>query len=103
MIGVDGANSAIRPLVTLSDRSTPASARAARHAPRLHALTQGGKVFGLGNSQTRISSVKGDGGLSFYTGCRTVEYWVRDSGINFTNAAQVLAWFRQEYTEWNEV
>jgi 2-polyprenyl-6-methoxyphenol hydroxylase-like FAD-dependent oxidoreductase len=110
VIGADGANSKIRPLVTPIQPFYAGVTvvegtvyDAARHAPRLHALTQGGKIFGMGNSQTLITSAKGDGSLSFYTGCRTTECWVRESGIDFTDAAQVLAWFRQEYAEWDEV
>jgi 2-polyprenyl-6-methoxyphenol hydroxylase-like FAD-dependent oxidoreductase len=110
VIGADGANSTIRPLVT-PIRPFYAGVTvvegtvydAARHAPRLHALTNGGKIFAMGNSQTLITSAKGDGSLSFYTGCRTPEFWVRESGIDFTDAAQVRAWFQQEYAEWDEV
>jgi 2-polyprenyl-6-methoxyphenol hydroxylase-like FAD-dependent oxidoreductase len=110
VIGADGANSNIRPLVTpIRPFYTGITVvegtvyEAARHAPRMHALAQGGKVFALGHGQTLITSAKGDGSLSFYTGCRTPECWVRDSGIDFSKAAQVLAWFRQEFIGWDEV
>lgn len=107
VIGADGATSRIRPWVTPS-RPFYAGVtvvegtvyEAARHAPRLHALVQGGKVFALDDSKTLILSAKGDGSLSFYTGCHTDEFWARDSGLDFANAAQVRAWFRQEFAGW---
>ncbi len=108
VLGADGANSRIRPLLTpirpLYSGVTIVEGTvydAARHAPRLHELTQGGKVFALGESKTLVLSAKGDGSLNFYTGCKTAESWARTSGIDFADAAQVGAWFRQEFAGWN--
>lgn len=110
LIGADGANSKIRPLltpikpfysgVTIVEGSVYDSAQ---NAPRLHELTQGGKIFALDDAKTLVVSAKGDGSLSFYTGCKTAETWAHDSGINFTNAAEVLAWFRQEFAGWDDI
>jgi 2-polyprenyl-6-methoxyphenol hydroxylase-like FAD-dependent oxidoreductase len=110
VIGADGANSKIRPLltpvepfysgVTIVEGSVY---EAAHNAPRLHALTQGGKIFALDDSKTLVVSAKGDGSLTFYTGCKTAETWARDSGINFADSARVLAWFRQEFAGWNDI
>jgi 2-polyprenyl-6-methoxyphenol hydroxylase-like FAD-dependent oxidoreductase len=110
VIGVDGANSRVRPLVTPS-RPFYAGvtvvegtvSEAAYHAPRLHALAQGGKIFVADDSKTLIISAKGDGSLSFYTGCKTTEDWARTSGIDFADAAQVGAWFRREFAGWAAV
>ncbi|MET4076525.1 NAD(P)/FAD-dependent oxidoreductase [Hymenobacter sp. UYCo722] len=110
VIGADGANSGIRPLVT-PIRPFYAGITvvegtvydSARNAPRLHELVQGGKVFALDENKTLIVSAKGDGSLSFYTGCKTGEFWARDSGINFSDATQVGAWFRQEFTGWDDI
>lgn len=110
VIGADGANSSIRQLVTPIQPFYAGVTvvegtvyHAARNAPRMHALTQGGKVFAMGNSHTLITSAKGDGSLCFYTGCRTPEFWVKNSGIDFTDAAQVLTWFQQEFAGWDEM
>ncbi|GAB2848281.1 FAD-dependent oxidoreductase [Hymenobacter ruber] len=110
LIGADGANSRIRPLltpikpfysgVTIVEGSV---ADSARHAPRLHALAQGGKVFALDDSKTLVVSAKGDGSLNFYTGCKTAETWARTSGIDFANTAQVRAWFRREFAGWDGI
>jgi 2-polyprenyl-6-methoxyphenol hydroxylase-like FAD-dependent oxidoreductase len=110
LIGADGANSKIRPLltpirpfysgVTIVEGTVYDSAR---NAPNLHALTQGGKIFALDDAKTLVVSAKSDGSLTFYTGSKTPETWARDSGIDFSNVAQVLAWFRQEFAGWDEV
>jgi 2-polyprenyl-6-methoxyphenol hydroxylase-like FAD-dependent oxidoreductase len=107
VIGADGANSKIRPLVT-SIKPFYAGVTvvegsvydAVKNAPRIHQLVQGGKIFALGDSKTLIISAKGDGSLSFYTGCKTPETWGRDSGIDFSDATEVQTWFRQEFSGW---
>lgn len=109
VIGADGANSVIRPLVT-PVRPFYAGVtvveggvyQAAQNAPRVHELLQGGKIFAMDDEKTLIVSAKGDGSLAFYTGCKTRESWARDSGIDFHDAAQVLAWFRQEFAGWDD-
>ena len=110
LIGADGANSKIRPLltpikpfysgVTVVEGTVYDSAH---NAPRIHELMQGGKIFAMDDSKTLVVSSKGDGSLAFYTGCKTAETWARDSGIDFSNAAEVLAWFRQEFAGWDAI
>jgi 2-polyprenyl-6-methoxyphenol hydroxylase-like FAD-dependent oxidoreductase len=110
VIGADGANSRIRPLVTplgplysgvTSVEGTVYHAETA--TPRIHDLLKGGKIFALGDEKSLIVGAKGDGSLQFYTGCKTAESWWRDSGIDFTNKAQVLAWFVAEFSGWDPV
>jgi len=110
VIGADGANSKIRPLltpirpfysgVTVVEGTVYDSAQI---APCIHELVQGGKIFALDDAKTLVLSAKGDGSLSFYTGCKTSETWARDSGIDFSDAAQVLAWFKQEFAGWDDI
>lgn len=110
LIGADGANSKIRPLVT-PIRPFYAGVTvvegtlydSAKNAPKVHELLQGGKIFVFGDSKTLIVSAKGDGSLAYYTGCKTAETWARDAGINFQDMAQVRAWFRQEFAGWAEI
>jgi len=109
IIGADGANSKIRKFVT---DITPIYSGVTmiegtvydgtKNAPRLTALTKGGKIFALADNKTLITSAKGDGSLSFYTGMKIAESWVKDSGIDFNDHQQLLAWFRQEYAGWNK-
>jgi 2-polyprenyl-6-methoxyphenol hydroxylase-like FAD-dependent oxidoreductase len=107
VIGADGANSKIRPFLTPIQPFYSgimvvegAVADAAQHAPGVSQLLQGGKLFALGNEKTLIVSAKGDGSLNFYVGFKAPETWPRDSGLDFQNAAQLQAWFRQEFAGW---
>jgi 2-polyprenyl-6-methoxyphenol hydroxylase-like FAD-dependent oxidoreductase len=110
VIAADGANSRIRPLVTplgplysgvTGVEGTVYGSETA--APRIHALLKGGKIFAFGDEKSLIVSAKGDGSLQFYTSCKTAECWWRESGIDFTDEAQVLAWFVAEFSGWDPV
>ncbi|MBC6613078.1 FAD-dependent monooxygenase [Hymenobacter sp. BT507] len=108
VIGADGANSQVRPLVTsLRPFFTGYTVvegnvyDAARHAPGLWKLTKSGKLFALGGEKSIIVSAKGDGSLSFYTCQRTTENWVQASGIDFQSPPQVAAWFARDFAAWS--
>jgi len=110
VVAADGANSKIRPLITPTEavysKLTVVEGNiydAARNAPRLHELTKGGKVFALGGERSIILSAKGDGCLSFYTGCKDDETWVKYSGIDFNSIDQVAAWFKERFGDWDEI
>ncbi len=110
VVAADGANSKIRPFITSIDAVYSGLTvvegniyDAARNAPRLHELTKGGKVFALGGERSIILSAKGDGCLSFYTGCKDDEAWVKNSGIDFNDIKQVAAWFKERFGDWDEV
>ena len=72
-------------------------------SPKVHQLLQNGKIFTVGDEKSLIVSSKGDGSLVFYTGCKTEEHWSRESGIDFSNNAQVLSWFQKEFSGWDDV
>jgi 2-polyprenyl-6-methoxyphenol hydroxylase-like FAD-dependent oxidoreductase len=107
VVAADGANSKIRPLisaiaavysgVTIVEGNIY---HAAKNSPILNDLVKGGKVFAFGHEQSIILSAKGDGSLSFYTGSKEDECWVRDSGIDFNDKNQVLAWFKEKFGGW---
>ncbi|WP_276483107.1 FAD-dependent oxidoreductase [Paraflavitalea pollutisoli] len=110
VIGADGANSKIRPYVTsigpfYSGYTVVEGSvyEAATQAPYWHELVVGGKLFAMGHQQTLILSAKGDGSLSFYTGCRMPADWVTRSGIDYSNRHEVLAWFKREFPQWSPV
>jgi len=110
VIGADGANSRVRPYITdirpIYSGVTAVEGYlhdAERDAPTLHKLTDGGKVFILGDERSLALGAKGDGSLGFYIGIKVEETWVRDSGIDFREKAQVLGWFNEAFGSWNPV
>lgn len=109
VVAADGANSKIRPYLTdikpIYSGVTIVEGNvyeAERNAPKLWEITKGGKVFALGNGQSIILSAKGEGSLSFYTGCKVPENWVQESGIDFNNKQQVFDWFKVAFSSWSE-
>ncbi|TPD66941.1 FAD-dependent oxidoreductase [Flavobacterium microcysteis] len=110
VIGADGANSKIRPYLTpikpfYSGITVVEGSiyNAAEKAPSIYELVKEGKVFAFGDQKSLIVSAKGDGSLSFYTGCRAEESWMHDSGIDFKDNKSVAAWFRTEFSDWDEI
>jgi 2-polyprenyl-6-methoxyphenol hydroxylase-like FAD-dependent oxidoreductase len=108
VIAADGANSKIRPYIT-PIRPFYAGVTAvegavynsAVNSPKMHALLRGGKIFAMGDNQSLILSAKGDGSLAYYIGFYKKENWSKESGIDFSDKAQVTAWFKQEYSGWS--
>lgn len=110
VIGADGANSKIRPFVTSIKpywtgitMLEGALKDAAKTAPVIHQLLKGGKIFAYGNQKTLIVSSKGDGSFGFGVSFKSNEFWAKESGINFNDNQQVLAWFKKEFAEWSPV
>ena len=110
VIGADGANSKIRPFVTdikpfwTGITMLEGSIKdAEKTAPNIHKLLKGGKIFAYGNEKTLIVSSKGDGSFGFAASCKTSEFWYKESGIDFKDNKQVLAWFKKEFSEWSDV
>jgi len=110
VIGADGANSRIRPFITsIQPFYTGVTAvegnvyDSATRVPRIHELLKGGKIFAFGGGKLLVVSAKGDGSLTFYPSFRTEEDWAKNSAIDFTDKAQVLAWFQQDFAEWDSV
>lgn len=108
VIAADGANSKIRPYINdvkpIYSGITAVEGNlyhAAIHAPKLYDLVKGGKIFAFGDEQSLILSAKGDGSLSFYTGCKVPENWVTASGIDFSNKTSVFAWFKEAFSSWD--
>jgi 2-polyprenyl-6-methoxyphenol hydroxylase-like FAD-dependent oxidoreductase len=110
VIGADGANSKVRPFVTdinpywVGITMLEASLKdAAKTAPVIHKLLQGGKIFAFGQEKTLIVSSKGDGSFGFAVSFKSGEHWAKESGIDFKDHRQVLAWFKTEFAEWAPV
>ncbi|GAA5098563.1 NAD(P)/FAD-dependent oxidoreductase [Chryseobacterium ginsengisoli] len=109
VIAADGANSKIRPYLTdikpIYSGVTMVEGNiynAEINAPKIWKLVNGGKIFSLDNNQSLLFSTKADGTLTFYTGCKTDENWVENSGIDFKNKNQVFEWFKDEFSSWNK-
>ena len=110
VIGADGANSRVRPYLTPVKAfyaGVTAMEGAVYHSketvPHIHHLLQGGKIFALGDEKCLFVSSKGDGSLAFYTSCKTPETWLGNSAIDFSDKAQILAWFKQEFSGWDTI
>ena len=110
VIGADGANSKIRPFITnikplwTGVTMLEGSIKdAEKTAPNIHKLLKGGKIFAYGNGKTLIVSAKGDGSFGFAASWKTEEFWDKKSGIDFKDNKQMLAWFKQEFSEWSSV
>ncbi|MNV32490.1 6-hydroxynicotinate 3-monooxygenase precursor [compost metagenome] len=108
VIAADGANSKIRSAITdiqaIYSGITIVEGNIynpAVNAPKLYEILKGGKVFAFGDDQSIILSSKGDGSMSFYTGCKVPENWVEDSGIDFSDKTSVHQWFQQEFAAWD--
>ncbi len=110
VIAADGANSKIRS--TITDIQAIYSGisivegniyHAAINAPNLYEVLKGGKIFAFGDDKSIILSAKGDGSMSFYTGCKVPESWTTDSGIDFSDKTSVHNWFRKEFGSWNPI
>lgn len=107
VIAADGANSKIRKYIT---NIAPVYSgltilegniyNASVNAPELWKLVKGGKIFALGFEKSIILSAKGDGSLSFYTGTKETEDWVKTSGINFGNKQEIYDWFKKRFADW---
>lgn len=110
VIAADGANSKIRPYITdiqpIYSGVTMVEGNiynAEINAPKIWKLVEGGKIFALDNEQTLLLSTKRDGTLTFYTGCKVNENWVKESGIDFNNKKEVSDWFKTEFGSWDEI
>jgi 2-polyprenyl-6-methoxyphenol hydroxylase-like FAD-dependent oxidoreductase len=110
VIAADGANSKIRSYLTnikpIYSGVTIVEGNvfhAEKNAPKLWELLTDGKIFALGDEQSLILSAKGDGSLSFYTGCKVPESWLPESNIDFNNKQQVFDWFKTQFASWDNI
>ncbi|HKG06753.1 MAG TPA: NAD(P)/FAD-dependent oxidoreductase [Pedobacter sp.] len=110
VIAADGANSKIRPYITdikpfysgvlmLEGNVYDAETK----VPNVHTLLRGGKIMAFGNKKNLLIGQKGNGEIGFYASFKADENWVKDPGLDFTDKAQLLAWFKKEYAEWSDV
>ena len=110
VVAADGANSKIRPYIT--DIKAFYSGitmlegtvfNAEKAASKVYKLLDGGKIMAFGNTKNLLMGTKGNGDLTFYASFVTEENWAARSGLDFSDKAQMLAWFRKEYSQWSRV
>jgi 2-polyprenyl-6-methoxyphenol hydroxylase-like FAD-dependent oxidoreductase len=108
VIASDGANSKIRPYL---HTNTPVYSGiimlegnvSKENAPQIDALIKDGKIMAFGNFQNILLGQKGNGDLGFYASFKADENWPSSSGLDFSDRAQMLKWFKKEYSEWASI
>jgi len=110
VIGADGSNSKIRPFVTpikafyagitilqgnIEDGKTK--------VPRINELLRGGKIYVHHAGKYLHISAKGDGSIDFYISSRMEETWASRSGIDFSDRAAVIQYFRTMFAGWGSL
>jgi 2-polyprenyl-6-methoxyphenol hydroxylase-like FAD-dependent oxidoreductase len=110
VVAADGANSRIRPYVTDIKAFYTGIImleininNAANATPDVYALLNGGKVMAFGNGRNILGGQKGNGGLGFYASFKANENWVTANGLDYADKAQLLGWFKKEYSEWSSI
>jgi len=110
VVGADGANSKIRPYIT--DVKAFYSGvtmleiniqNAEEVTPHIYKLLNGGKVMAFGDGKNVLGGQKFIGGLGFYISFKPDENWVANSSLDFYNKAQLLEWFKKEYSDWSSI
>jgi 2-polyprenyl-6-methoxyphenol hydroxylase-like FAD-dependent oxidoreductase len=108
VIAADGANSKIRPYITnikaFYSGITMVEINvydAEKATPHIYALLNGGKVMAFGDAKCLLGGQKGNGDLGFYLSLKADENWATNNGLNYSDKAQLLAWFKKEYAEWS--
>jgi 2-polyprenyl-6-methoxyphenol hydroxylase-like FAD-dependent oxidoreductase len=110
VIAADGANSKIRPRIT-NIKSFYAGVTmlegnvhyAEKATPHIYGLLNGGKLMAYGNTKNLFMGLKGNGDLTFYASFKPGENWAANSGLNYSDKTQMLAWFKKEYSEWSSI
>lgn len=110
VVAADGANSKIRPYITSSKAFYSGITmlegnvyHAKTVVPNIAAMLNGGKIMAFGNAKDLLMGQKGNGEIGFYASFKTGENWAANSGLNFSDRKQLLAWFKENYAEWSSV
>jgi 2-polyprenyl-6-methoxyphenol hydroxylase-like FAD-dependent oxidoreductase len=110
VIGADGANSKIRPYITdiipfysgiLMLEGNVYDAE--KSVPQISAILRGGKIMAFGNEKDILMGQKANGEIGFYISFKAEENWAANSGLDFSNKAQILDWFKASYPEWSTI
>ena len=110
VVAADGANSKIRPYIT-DIRAFYSGitmlegnvSNAEKATFQIYKLLNGGKIMAFGNTKNLLMGMKGNGDLTFYASFKTDENWAANSGLDYSDKTQILAWFREEYSAWSSL
>ncbi|EHQ25304.1 FAD-dependent oxidoreductase [Mucilaginibacter paludis] len=107
VIAAEGTHSKIRPYVTnikaFYSGFTMVEINiddAKKAIPDIYTLLNGGKIMAFGDGKCILGGQKGNGSLGFYVSFKPGENWVANSGLNFSDRTEMLAWFKKEYSGW---
>ncbi|UII21545.1 FAD-dependent oxidoreductase [Fulvivirga ligni] len=110
IIGADGGNSKIRPIVT---DATPYYAsttifqgnveEAEVRAPGVYDMLKGGKIYVHADGKYFHISSKGDGSIDFYISAKVPENSVKESGADFSDRSQFLNWCQENFNGWSKL
>ena len=108
VVAADGANSKVRPYITDINAFYSGIIMlegniydAKNNAPKISALLNGGKIMAFGNSKDILMGQKANNEIGFYASFKADENWSVNSGLNFSDKAQILKWFKTEYYGWS--
>lgn len=76
---------------------------AEKYVPNISAILRGGKIMAFGNEKDILMGQKANGEIGFYASFKTEEKLAIKSGLDFSNKAQILEWFKTTYSEWSNV
>lgn len=110
VIGCDGANSKVRPYVTeikpfytgivMLEGNIP---DADVNAPEINKMLKGGKIMAFGKQKNLLIGQKGKRAIGFYASFKADENWNSTNGLNYSDKAEVIDWFKKTYPEWNSI
>jgi 2-polyprenyl-6-methoxyphenol hydroxylase-like FAD-dependent oxidoreductase len=110
VIGSDGANSKVRPYLTDSKPMYSGITmiegnvyQSEKSTPVIHAMLKGGKIMAFGNEQNLLMGQKGGGDLGFYVSFKAEPEWHKNNGLDYTDNAAMLKWFKNNYPTWSDV
>jgi len=110
VIGADGYRSKIRPYVT-DGKAVYSGAtiiqgeidHPQKDCPEMYELVDKANLMAMGVGKSIAAQPRGNGGLTFYASSLYPEDWIKTSGIDFTNPAEVYAYLVDFYKGWNPV
>lgn len=108
VFGSDGARSKVRPYITeikpfytgivMLEGNIP---EAHVNAPEINKILKGGKIMAFGNHKNILMGQKGKGEIGFYASFKADEQWPSASGLDFSDKAEIMQWYKNMYPEWD--